>query len=203
MRNEKYDSFHSPLSQDREDQVFVTDECRQARPSARDSVFVFGAVTCSRVVSTPWWSVRFEWKQKATRAKIPKGAKNSRGQPTTVHRQNVDSLVECRRRYFLWRAPCIVCDARNYVSFFDTWSEDCEHQVHDELKYAPFYNCCRTFGRLCECVAHDADHVGDVQQARHPRGDPTCLVRVFFGTQDGQRDEFRRCYASLIPRREV
>ena len=31
----------------------------------------------------------------------------------------------------------------------------------------------------------------DVQRARHVRGDPVCLVPVFFGTHDGHRDVFR------------
>ena len=42
-----------------------------------------------------------------------------------------------------------------------------------------------------------ADHVGDVQQARRPRGDPTCLVLVVFVSHDGQCEVFRRWYISL------
>ena len=49
----------------------------------------------------------------------------------------------------------------------------------------------RTLWRLRECVARSADHVGDVQQARRLRGDPTCLVLVVFVSHDGQREVFR------------
>ena len=37
-------------------------------------------------------------------------------------------------------------------------------------------------------IAHDAEHVHDVQRARHVLGDPACLVLVFFGTRDGHRE---------------
>ena len=35
---------------------------------------------------------------------------------------------------------------------------------------APFYTCSRNLGRPCECLAHDADDVSDVQEVRHLRG---------------------------------
>ena len=85
----------------------------------------------------------------------------------------------------------MICDECNYVSVCGTWWQDYEDQSYDEQKYAPVYNWSRTLWRLRECVARSAVHVGDVQQARRLRGDPTCLVPVVFVSHDGQREVFR------------
>ena len=44
--------------------------------------------------------------------------------------------------------------------------------------------------------AHDADHVRDIQRARHERGDPGWFVSVCFETHDGIRDGLWRRFVA-------
>ena len=65
------------------------------------------------------------------------------------------------------------------------WNEAEDNELRVALEEHPVFAHGRFSGPQGLPRAHDADHVCDVESARHVRGDPGCSVSLCFKTEDG------------------